>query len=181
VLFLQAILYISGPFLAVFLFATLYTSVGPLILEDGRFSLGDRVAYRKEYSRLRKAATGFTVSLIIYITCAFTFDGVVRWEVNSFLDGYEPAKYSVYVNDTLINDPWELIEGMRTRKRVRLRHHSHGEHEIGIKVVGKEDSLILNLERDSNAENEYWLFYPKYKFSAGNNFERVIIKGLERY
>ena len=60
-------------------------------------------------------------------------------------------------------------------------HHSHPTKRIKFAIKSHGESLELELGKDSERPNEYWVFYPKYKHTRANEISRVRTSIFERY
>ena len=69
-----------------------------------------------------------------------------------------PEEHQVYVNKTPARNAEQVISMLRTVKPY-WAHHSHPTKRINIDIVSPENKLSLELRRDSDVPQEYWVFY----------------------
>jgi len=70
-----------------------------------------------------------------------------------------------------INRRLVLYELRRMNKK--MAHGSHTVNNIVLEVYTQRDTLKLEIGRDSQIENEYWIFWDRYHSTAKNEFARV--------
>jgi hypothetical protein len=102
-----------------------------------------------------------------------------RGQVNSFL-GHLDDQAIVRVNDTVIENPEEIVSELKTMAPLEP-HHSHHEGRIAVMIENGDSKLDLELGRDSQNPNEYWVFYAKYLSTESNEVGRIISDKFDRF
>lgn len=101
-----------------------------------------------------------------------------RNEVKTFLSG---PMAQVTLNGLQLDKvhSLELITELQAIENI-MAHHSHPvtKNEIILKSSTK-DSLVLTLERDSEIDNEFWVFLRKYKSTKGEEIGRIRSEKLQ--
>jgi hypothetical protein len=95
-----------------------------------------------------------------------------RGQVIDFLNDLDDRAV-VRINDAPIEDPEGIV--VELRKIAALKpHHSHSEGRIAVVLENGVSKLELELGRDSEIPNEYWVYYPKYLTTESNEVGRII-------
>ena len=89
----------------------------------------------------------------------------------AFLDTL-PQQRTVLINGNTVSNPDELLAILKTL-RPAIPHHSHPTKRIRIEVKTANDDLVLELGRDSDRPEEYWVFYPRYPVTTYSEIGRI--------
>jgi hypothetical protein len=96
--------------------------------------------------------------------------GYARGEVLTCLDGLTKAELTV--NGKVPQHPVQILGAIRLLHEV-VGHHSHPTSAIHVVVTCRQGNIALQLQRDSDEPQEYWVFYPAYYSSAHNELGRI--------
>jgi hypothetical protein len=118
-----------------------------------------------------KSVGFFVVPIIVSITLG----EIVRWrsraEALAFLSEL-PGTYIIYVDSQPAREPDKIVAALKTAAR-EPGHHSHPTKRIRIDIHSEKGNLTLELGRDSDRRQEYWVFYPKYLVTSDSEIGRV--------
>ena len=93
-----------------------------------------------------------------------------REEVLSFIR--EKTSYEIIIDGQKVPNPASFIHELR-KIRPFMGHHSHPTKKIPIEIFKSNQKLTLILSQDSDYNNEYWVFYPKYRHTRLNEIGRI--------
>jgi hypothetical protein len=65
-------------------------------------------------------------------------------------------------------DAAKIVSALQQTSSV-LGHHSHPTKKIRVDINSEKGNITLELGRDSQIPEEYWVFYPKYRLTS--NYE----------
>ena len=99
--------------------------------------------------------------IVIGLFRAWTVDK----EVANFIDDL-PANYTVKVNQQTVPNGDKIISVLKTAAR-QEGHHSHPTKRISLVIQSEKGKLELELRRDSEIPQEYWVYY--YKYGVGDH------------
>jgi hypothetical protein len=102
-----------------------------------------------------------------------------RHDALNFLQSL-PEKYTVYVNQQEVRDPDKMISSLR-KIAPYWAHHSHPTTKIRVDVRGSVRDLTLELGRDSDDPQEYWVFYSQHSVTANNEIGRITTSAFDEY
>jgi len=74
----------------------------------------------------------------------------------------------------------EITQILKTLKSISA-HHSHPTKEIIIELEYNNQKSKIYLNKDSERENEYWVFWDKYRITESNEIGRITSKKLKKY
>jgi hypothetical protein len=112
----------------------------------------------------------FMFSTMIFITLCEFVTGYARGEVSTCLDALTKAE--VTVNGQPARHPVRILGAIRSLHQV-LGHHSSPTTAIDVTVRCHQGSVTLELGRDSQDPQEYWVYYPAHHNSAHNELGRI--------
>ena len=132
--------------------------------------------------------------VIIIFFQAFMMAGVMnmksRQHVRSILSDIDPKKVEIKIGgiETKYRDDWfNAIKCIR----IGTGSHSHSEDEQEFVISDSESTLVLKIGRDSDRDDEFWVFYPKYYATKNNEIGRFrsdilrintkLLAGIESY
>lgn len=78
----------------------------------------------------------------------------------------------VEVNGQTISNPNETIDELKTLAPM-AGHGSHATKKVEITISDAAKTLTLEIGRDSKRPQEYWVFYPKYRYTSKNEIGRI--------
>jgi hypothetical protein len=80
----------------------------------------------------------------------------------------------------LVKNPNQVIAGLK-KVAPRPGHGTHTTKKIRIEVMSKNQTLMIRLGRDSNRNQEYWVFYPDYRFTSTHEIGRITTDLFDDY
>ncbi len=99
--------------------------------------------------------------------------------VKRFLDKAS-AEVTVTIDGEPIQNPYEVITELK--KIAPLPgHRSHTTKAIAFEVVSNGETLRLCLGRDSYDNQQYWVFYPNYRYTSRNEIGRIVTNIFDDY
>lgn len=77
------------------------------------------------------------------------------------------------LNVTLCNEPVNKEKQSSIISELKLlrdipRHHSQPLDTVPIKILKNDTDIRIRIQRDSDRENEYWIYWDKYKITKEN-------------
>jgi hypothetical protein len=102
---------------------------------------------------------------------SFTMERIVRHEVKTFLEGVSENAI-VSINDEVIRGTETVIDELRKLAPLAA-HHSHATKRIRITIIDNNQGLVIDLGRDSERPQEYWVFYLGYMHTRVNEIGRI--------
>lgn len=90
------------------------------------------------------------------------------------------GNYVVYVDGRQIRDSDKLISALKEIAPYAA-HHSHPIKRIRVEIRGDATDLTLELGRDSDRPEEYWVFYPRFGVTSNNEIGRITTSALDEY
>ncbi len=90
------------------------------------------------------------------------------------------GNYVVYVDGRQIRDSDKLISALKEIAPYPA-HHSHPTKRIRVEVRAEATDLTLELGRDSDRPQEYWVFYPQFGVTSSNEIGRITTSALDEY
>jgi len=126
-----------------------------------------------------KSIVGFVLLFSLpWLLCAL-MESTMRKRVVDFLNNVSPD-VTLSVNGQFIRPPDQIIAELK-KIRDLPAHHSHATKRIHIEVVDRGESLVLELGRDSRRMQEYWVFYPGYRYTSGSEIGRIVTSLFDSY
>lgn len=105
----------------------------------------------------------FIASIFLIIVFCHLMALNLRNQVKRFLHK-SSDNVKVRINGQLVEDPNKVITELK--KIISISgHSSHATKSIYIEVISQDEILKLKLGRDSMNYQEYWVFYPKYRYT----------------
>jgi hypothetical protein len=130
-------------------------------------------------TNLLRCAPYFLGSIaLVLITCDLMALSV-RTKVQSFLDEV-PDDVSVSINGQLTKKPGLVIGELR-KIAPKPGHGSHATKRLDVEIINESEKLTLKLGRDSKWGQEYWVFYPKYRYTSKNEIGRISTNLFDDY
>ena len=137
----------------------------------------------KNKKKLKKTGVIFFVQVFLIGTIALGSDWtarrLARHEIIEFLN---QKNLELKINGSIIdiNEANEVIVELK-EMRSFAGHHSSPIKQFKIAISNKDKLIILFIRQDSNIENEYWIFWNKYRASTLNEVGRVRTDKFEKY
>ena len=113
----------------------------------------------------------FFATIILWLSLHFVFESIVRDELKTFLS---QTNLTIKLNNVQVepNETNEIIKAFENMKWVR-NHHSHPLKEIKMEISNGEETIELSIAQDTEIENEYWIFWNKYKTTRWATFNEI--------
>ena len=119
-----------------------------------------------------RSFTLFLASIIGMIFISNVLKGGSKAEILLYLDHIDPKTLSVHVNGAGAADPNAVIGALRTTADIPA-HHTHPVRDFTVVIDDQIGGLTLRLGRDSDRPQEYWVFYPRYRYTTHNEVYRI--------
>jgi len=126
-----------------------------------------------------KSVSFFLVSCVITVVIAIVLTTDARNEALNFIRSL-PGNYTVYVNEQQVRDPQKLISALR-EVRPYEAHHSHPTKRIPVLIRTDERDLRLELGRDSDNPEEYWVFSVGQDAISDTEIGRITTAAFDEY
>jgi hypothetical protein len=171
--------------LILLLFIVAFGSTPFLVVNWFRYMkrLYDNRKHTQEFSQFcgfpYKSVFVFVAPIIAVFALSSIMTNTVRSDVLQFLSGVGDDVV-MRIEDEIVSDPRPIIAELR-RVTTYLAHHSHPEKTIHLVIESKGATLSINLRRDSDRPQEYWVFYPHYKHTSMNEIGRITSSVFDSY
>jgi hypothetical protein len=126
-----------------------------------------------------KTVLAFAVPILLIFLLSSIMTSIIRNDINNFLSSI-PTDASITIDGKAVQDAGSVISALKQIAPLAA-HHSHPESIVCITITAKGQTLRLNLGRDSERSNEYWVFYPQYRNTSNNEIGRIITKLFDSY
>jgi hypothetical protein len=132
-----------------------------------------------------KSVLFFSVPLLTALCVGSLSKSMAQEEVLSTLRSLT-RDARIFVNGNPVEDSGEILSALKTIHWV-YPHHSSPSNAINrndftrIEICDHSRHIVLLLGRDSGDRREYWVFYPKYHITTGNEIGRVITPVFDAY
>lgn len=127
-----------------------------------------------ELDQFLKIAAGIALPIFLGFTMGMLGDlmrSSARIQVNEFLASVS-GNESVYIDNQISEHPFKVIEELK-KIRCSPGHRSHPTDRIYIRISDIDKNIDLILRRDSAMFDEYWIFYPCYKYTTEQEIGRI--------
>lgn len=159
----------------VFMIAVIY-----MVRSSKKVRLGQKESTRDNFTRFfYKFAPWVLGSIAIVLIVCDLIKVSARDKVRSFLDEVT-TDVTVSVNGQQVKDPNEIIAGL-LKVAPLPAHHTHATKRFRIEVSSNEGILVLELGRDSRRQQEYWVFWPEYRYTSRNEIGRITTNLFDDY
>jgi len=133
------------------------------------------------YLRIKRnilGSFGILLGTIAFGSCIFALILIVqsaaRKEVRAAVADTREGTRELMIDGVKIKDPEPYLRAFDKMKWFMVGHHSHPiPPTIEVSFVRKDDTVRLQLERDSDRKNEYWVYFPKYRTHQDNEVGRI--------
>lgn len=125
------------------------------------------------------AMIAFILPIIITSVLSFTVKKIVRHEVKVWLENVSNNAI-VSVNNEEVQKPRTIIDGLK-KLTVLPAHHSRVTKRIRIAIRDGDQGLVIDLGRDSDRHEEYWVFYLGYRHTCVNEIGRITTTLFENF
>jgi len=139
-----------------------------------------KTRYRKFWRGLPYICiAGFVGPILLIFVLGWTMQSVTRKEIKNFLRT-APSDAIVKVDGRQVKDSHDII-GELSKVAPLPAHHSHPTKMVRIDIVCPNDSLTLRAGRDSRYADEYWIYYPSFRFLSKNEIGKIRSSFFETY
>ena len=90
------------------------------------------------------------------------------------------GNYTVYVNHQQARDSDKIISALKEITPY-WAHHSHPTTRIRVDIRSDTRDLTLELGRDSDNPQEYWVFFPEHGVSSDTEIGRITTAAFDEY
>ena len=126
-----------------------------------------------------KTVAIFVLSILTAIVTATIVTTAVRHEALNFLEG-SAANYRVHVDGREIANPDKMISALKQIAPTEA-HHSHPTKRILVEIRSDQGTLQLELGRDSDRPQEYWVFSTKGLVPSSKEIGRITTAEFDGY
>lgn len=126
-----------------------------------------------------KSVGFFLVPALIAGVAANILSTYARHDAVNFIRSLS-GNYVVYVDGRQIRDSEKLTSALQ-ETTVYWAHHSHPTKRIQVEIRDDVRELRLELGRDSDRPQEYWVFYPQFGVTSNNEIGRITTSALDEY
>ena len=124
-----------------------------------------------------KSVSFFLVSTLTAIVLATVMTTYARRDVLNFIQGLS-GNYKVYINRQQVQEPDKIISALREIQPYSM-HHSHPTKRIRIDILSDGRDLTLELARDSDRPQEYWVFCSPESVTSNNEIGRITTSAFD--
>jgi len=90
------------------------------------------------------------------------------------------GNYIVYINQQPVDDSDRIISALK-QIAPYWAHHSHPTKRIRVDIRSDTSDLTLELGRDSDNPQEYWVFYSESGVTSNNEIGRITTPVFDGY
>jgi hypothetical protein len=126
-----------------------------------------------------KSVAIFVLSILTVIVTATIVTTALRNEALSFLESTS-GNYRVQVDGREPANPDRMISALK-QLAPREAHHSHPTKRILVEIQSDHGALTLELGRDSDNPQEYWVFSTKDSVTSSNEIGRITTAEFDGY
>lgn len=126
-----------------------------------------------------KSVSFFVISILTTIVAASVMTTYARRDALNFVQSLS-GDYTVYVNHKQVRDSDKMISALKQIAPYSA-HHSHPTKRIRVDIRSDERDLTLELGRDSDNLQEYWVFYSEHSVTSDNEIGRITTSAFDDY
>lgn len=126
-----------------------------------------------------KTVTVFVLSILTAIVAATILTNAARNEALSFLEKVS-GTYQVYVDGREAANPDKIVSALKQTAPTEA-HHSHPTKRILVEIRSDQGTLQLELGRDSDRPQEYWVFFSKHSVMSSSEIGRITTAAFDGY
>lgn len=126
-----------------------------------------------------KSVCFFAIPIMLAIACADTAQSVGRSQALKVL-GSASESTTVLVNGKMSGGQKEIIQALSGINSA-WAHHSHPTKRIIVEIRNGTNNFVLQLGRDSDRPQEYWVFLPLYSITDKNEIGRITTSLFDKY
>ncbi len=126
-----------------------------------------------------KSLAFFLIPIFVVIATGIFVTVEIDNEVSNFFEQL-PDNYTVYVNKKPVPNGDQIVSTLKTASR-QLGHHSHPTDRISLDIKSQKGNLSLELRRDSEIPQEYWVYYYKYGVGWHTDIGKITTPIFDKY
>jgi len=126
-----------------------------------------------------KSVSVFVISILVAITASSLLTTYARRNTLGFLQKLS-GNYIVYINQQPVDDSDRIISALK-QIAPYWAHHSHPTKRIRVDIRSDTSGLTLELGRDSDNPQEYWVFYSESGVTSNNEIGRITTPVFDGY
>lgn len=135
---------------------------------------------RKKFLKIGILLFGQTfLTWIIAFSTIWIIEARSRHELKEFLS---QNNLSIRINGQTTS---KILTDLILKELMNIRnipaHHSQPTDKIKIEIISKSMTEYLNIARDSERENEYWIYWNKYEITRKSEFGRISTEIFKEY
>ncbi|MBA2340390.1 MAG: hypothetical protein H0V88_08340 [Pyrinomonadaceae bacterium] len=160
---------------------TAFVALPFLIVNWIRFMV-ERASKGKQLAKFPYKSVGFfIVSIIVAVILVQVSASLAREKALNYLNRLS-GDYKLKINDQSVpeNEYSQIIPALSSIAD-QLAHHSHTTTRIRVEIESGNRVLRLELGRDSDRPQEYWVFYPDYGVTSDNEIGRITTHAFDKY
>jgi hypothetical protein len=126
-----------------------------------------------------KSVTIFVLAVLIAIVADSIVTTAVRNEALGFLENVS-GSYRVYLEGREAANPDRIVSALKQISPVEA-HHSHPTKRILVEIRSDQGTLQLELGRDSDRQQEYWVFATTDSVTSSKDIGRITTAEFDGY
>lgn len=150
-----------------------------LLIDCARFNKARKVRPLVTPRFPKKAISLFLVSTLTVVIVSTAMSTYARYDVLKFVNSLS-GNYKVYVNQQEVPEPDKMVSALKELAPY-WAHHSHPTKRIRLLIRTDVRDLTLELGRDSDNPQEYWIFYPEHDLTSNNEIGRITTSAFNEY
>lgn len=120
-------------------------------------------------------------SMTLLAILLFTLQSIVNHkamgEIGAFLDQVDPAMATIRIDGNEVEQVEEVLHAIQ-QVRSLTRWRSHITNGRKCEIIHKSDTLVLVIGQNVSRRDQYWVYYPKYRFAGRNSVGGFYYQGL---
>lgn len=113
----------------------------------------------------------FAIPMITTLIVGVVIHKSVLKEVKLFFNDISPNA-KVVIDGHEVSNGEEIVQAL-SRVGHMPAHHTVSVNHFRIEITDANQKLVLDLERDEAIHQEYWIFYPGYRYTMANEIGRI--------
>jgi hypothetical protein len=126
-----------------------------------------------------KSVSFFVISVLTTGLLANSLNTYARRDALNFLQTLS-GNYRVYVNQQQVRDSDKMISSLK-KIAPYWAHHSHPTKRIRVDIYSDARNVTLELGRDSDNPQEYWVFSLDHSVTSENEIGRITTAAFDGY
>jgi hypothetical protein len=126
-----------------------------------------------------KSVSFFFFSFVTAMVAASIITTYARRDALNFIQNLS-GNYTVDVNQQRVRDSDIVISALKEITPY-WAHHSHPTTRIRVDIRSDTGGLTLELGRDSDNPQEYWVFYPEHGVTSNTEIGRITTAAFDEY